>query len=279
MPDNPLFTDRFGDATIDFPSEQSRYDRLVASGRLAPGFDSFLAYVSDPYAYQASEYRINPDELPDSMLGPGGQLAFTGQSQLDPLGPTGSGGDGILKGSPIRDLPPTIPSGPVVVPPGDGLLPAPPTNPTVGTSVGTQLPAVIPEIVAPVESVALGGSSVPSAGMDELAQQRIQIQKTDPIGPIPVGSIPTPSPTIPAQLATVVGAVAPSPIASLPAAPISRAVRTPPPRFKPTVVPAGRIVSELVSSAPSWSSSSVPCIPKEVLADFMKGFKKKKRCP
>lgn len=279
MADNPKFGASILEDISYSGTEQSQYDRLVASGRLAPGYDSFLAYVSDPSAYQASEYRINPDELPDSMLGPGGQLAFTGQSQLDPLGPTGSGGDGILKGSPIRDLPPTIPSGPVVVPPGDGLLPTPPTNPTVGTSVGTQLPTAIPEIVAPVESVALGGSSVPSAGMDELAQQRIQIQKNDPIGPIPTGGIPTPSPTIPDPLATVVGAVASSPIASLASAPIARAVRTPTPRFKPTVVPAGRIVSDLASSAPSWSSSSIPCIPKEMLADFMKGFKKKKRCP
>ena len=164
------------------------------------------------------------------------------QRQFETQKLTGTGGDGPGKGRAIAAAPPTIAPGPPVAIPTDGLLPTPVPNLTAGVSQATNLTPPVPEIIAPVESVANGGSDASS------------------VNPA-VRAIMTPALTAPT--------VAPRAVAPRAVAP--RAVA---PRTKTVVRPAS-----VTRSTPGWSSTSIPCIPKEVLADYMKAFKKRKRCP
>ena len=161
---------------------------------------------------------------------------------------TGTGGDGPGKGSAIADAPPTIAPRPPVAIPTDGLLPTPVPNLTAGVSQATNLTPPVPEIIAPVESVANGGTDASTV---------------NPFHDLHVNSAVATAPT-----------VAPRAVAPRAVAPRAVAPRAVAPRTKTVVRPAS-----VTRSAPGWSSTSIPCFPKEVLSDYMQAFRKRKRCP
>ena len=261
----------------DNPSIRRYQTRVRAGEDPGDAFADFLATIGNPAGRSKTIFSPQPytTDCDPIVLAETGQCVSSTQTDVHryqdlqtALPVTGKGGDGPGKGSAITDAPPTIAPGPPVAIPTDGLMPTPVPNLTAGDSEATNPTPPVPEIIAPVESVAnkyqpnFGANGLTQAGAEAAfakggfdAYVRYAAGGDNP----PVKTVLSPA------------TPAPLPIA---APPRTFAARTFAPRTKAVVRPAS-----VTRSAPGWSSTSIPCIPKEVLADYMKAFKKRKRCP